>query len=126
MLDAKMMLDAITHRDMEEIRRILSSGQLDECDWYRLVVDALGCFNADLNIPPHPSMKLPTTEEPIVRLPEQNSLSIIHMMAEHCSTRSHGIQTEFKRALADNSVRMAHKPIYERLMEVLTNPPGES
>ena len=121
-----MMLDAITHRDKEEIRIILSSGQLDQCDWYILVSDAIGCFNTDLNTPPHPSMKLPTYEEPIVRLPEQHSLSIIHMMAEHCSTRSHGIQTEFKRALADNSVFMAHKPIYIRLMEVLTNPPGES
>ena len=120
------MLDAITRRDKEAIRRILSSGQLDECDWYRLVSDALGCFNADLNTPLHPSMKLPTAEEPILRLPDQNSLSIIHMMAEHCSTRSHGIQTEFKRALADNNVHMAHKPIYERLMEVLTTPPGES
>lgn len=121
------MLNAITYRDKEEIRRILSSGQVEEeCDWYTLVSRALECFVTDLNTQPNPSIKLPTSDQPIVRLPEQNSLSIIHMMAEHCSVRSHEIQMEFRRALGDNNVLMAHKPIYKRLMEVLTKPPGES
>ena len=111
------MLNAITYRDKDEIRRILSSGQLEECDWYALVSRALECFVTDLNTQPNPSIKLPTSDEPIVRLPEQYSLSIIHMMAEHCSVKSHEIQMEFKRALEDNNAFMAHKPIYKRIME---------
>ena len=126
MASAKIMLDAISCHDKENIRSLLSTGQWDESTWYGLVSDAIGCFEADLRAQPCASMKLPTVEEPIVRLPELNGLSILHMMAEHCSTKSHKIQMEFKRALADSNVIMGYKPIYERLMEVLTTPLEES
>jgi len=117
-----LLEEAIALRDPVGARTALSSFRPEgDCRWYSLVSEALIWLQYDLSSPPPAaSTDMLTLAEPIVKLPEQHSLSILHMMAMHCSKRSDEAQKEFKQALDACMHDFAeYQPIYNTLVTAL-------